>query len=65
MFKGKKIEKIAAKYPIVLTRDLNAAKNWVRRSARGSERYGLVASSGTQRLKPHAVDVRVPTNPIH
>ena len=53
------------RYPIVLTRDLQAAKQWVRSRARGSERYGLVASSGAQRLKPHAIDIRVDVNPIH
>src|ERR1019366_725881 len=33
--------------------------------ARGSERYGLVASSKAQRLKPHAIDIRVKTDPGH
>ena len=41
------------------------AKRWVREHARGTERYGLVASSGAQRLKPHAIDVRVNVNPVH
>ena len=41
------------------------AKQWIREHARGSERFGLVASSGAQRLKPHAIDVRVEINPIH
>ena len=53
------------RYPIVLTRDLNRAKEWVRSQARGNERYGLVASSKAQRLKPHAIDVRVNTDPVH
>lgn len=53
------------KYPIALTRNLDSAKDWVRTRARGSERYGLVASSGAQRLKPHAVDIRVEVNPVH
>ena len=53
------------RYPMVVTRDLEAAKNWVRRNARGSERYGLIASSKAQRLKPHAIDVRVKTDPVH
>lgn len=55
----------SAKYPIVLTRDLKAAKHWVRTRARGSERFGLVASSKAQRLKPHAIDVRVDIDPVH
>jgi hypothetical protein len=53
------------RYPIVLTRNLNRAKEWVRAQARGNERYGLVASSKAQRLKPHAIDVRVNTDPVH
>ena len=53
------------RYPIVLTRNLNRAKEWVRSQARGNERYGLVASSKAQRLKPHAIDVRVNTDPVH
>jgi Uncharacterized conserved protein (DUF2075) len=53
------------RYPIVVTRTLALAKRWVRSKARGSERYGLVASSKAQRLKPHAVDIRVKTDPVH
>jgi len=52
------------RYPIVVTRDLALAKRWIRDRARGSERYGLVASSQAERLKPHAVDVRVNVNPV-
>lgn len=57
--------KMKSRYPIAITRDLNKAKEWVRKHARGSERFGLVASSNAQRLKPHAIDVRVEINPIH
>lgn len=53
------------RYPILLTRDLEKAKTWLRATARGSERYGLVVSSQAQRLKPHAIDVRSPMDPIH
>ena len=56
---------MSSRYPIALTRDLDKAKQWIRTHARGSERFGLVASSGAQRLKPHAIDVRVEINPIH
>jgi hypothetical protein len=52
-------------YPIVLTRDLNAARRWLRGNARGSERYGIVVSSQAERLKPHALDVKTPVNPVH
>jgi hypothetical protein len=57
--------KLSQRYPIVLTRNLDAAKDWIRSKARGSERYGLVASSKAQRLKPHAIDIRVDVDPIH
>lgn len=57
--------KFSGKYPIVVTRNLESAKQWVRQHARGSERFGLVASSKAQRLKPHAIDVRVDIDPIH
>jgi Uncharacterized conserved protein len=56
---------ILDRYPITLTRDLGRAKEWIRSQARGSERYGLVASSKAQRLKPHAVDIRVNVDPVH
>ncbi len=52
-------------YPITLTRDLQRAKNWLRERARGTERYGVLVSSEAQRLKPHAIDVRTPMNPVH
>ncbi len=53
------------RYPIYVTRDLEVARSWVRLRARGSERYGLVASSNAMRLKPHAIDVRVNVDPVH
>ncbi len=59
------LKEVAGRYPIVLTRNLDSAKRWVRAHARGSERYGLVASSQAQRLKPYAVDVRVTIDPVH
>lgn len=58
-------QKIRYKYPITLTRNVNVAKKWVKSKARGSERYGLIVSSQAQRLKPHAIDVRTPVDPIH
>jgi hypothetical protein len=56
---------IASRFPIVLTRNLSKAKTWLRSRARGTERFGLVASSNAQRLKPHAIDIRVDVDPIH
>jgi hypothetical protein len=53
------------RYPIALPRDLDTARNWLRGKARGSERYGIVVSSQAERLKPHALDVKTPVNPVH
>lgn len=59
------LTKVSDKYPIVLTRDLAKAKQWLRRQARGSERYGIVVSSAAERLKPYAIHVNCPMDPIH
>jgi len=59
------LEKVKVKYPIVITRDIEKAKDWLKSQARGSERYGIVVSSQAERLKPHAIDVRSPMDPIH
>jgi hypothetical protein len=56
---------LADRYPMAVTRDLGRAKQWVRDRARGTERYGLVASSRAQRLKPDAIDIRVKIDPVH
>ena len=53
------------RYPIVITRDLAKAKKWLKEKARGSERYGIIVSSQAERLKPHAIDVKTPMDPIH
>lgn len=61
----KTLANVESKYPIVITRDLNKAKEWLKEQARGSERYGIVVSSQAERLKPHAIDVKSPVDPIH
>lgn len=55
---------ILPNFPIHLTRNLDRAKDWLRHQARGNERYGIVVSSQAQRLKPHAIDVRVKVDPV-
>jgi hypothetical protein len=57
--------KISENYPIVLTRDISKAKKWLLEKARGSERYGIIVSSQAQRLKPYAIDIKSPINPVH
>ncbi|WP_334178590.1 DUF2075 domain-containing protein [Pseudoxanthomonas sp.] len=55
---------LQSRYPIRITRNLPRAKQWLCDQARGTERYGIVVSSQAQRLKPHAIDVRVKTDPV-
>jgi hypothetical protein len=59
------LAKVSEKYPMVITRDLSRGKRWLKEQARGSERYGIVVSSQAERLKPHAIDVKSPMDPIH
>jgi hypothetical protein len=54
---------IQARYPIFLTRDLRAARTWLRDQARGTERYGLVASSGAHRLRPEGIHIKAEIDP--
>ena len=57
--------KIRERYQIVITRDVDKAKQWLRKKARGNERYGLVVSSKAYRLKPLAIDVRCKPDTVH
>lgn len=45
-------------YPIVLTRNLESAKQWLYSKAKGSERTGIIASSGAKRLRALGIDVK-------
>lgn len=45
-------------FPIYLTRNVEVAKKWLRQQCKGTERYGLVASSGSRRLKAIGVNVK-------
>lgn len=56
----KKLEKT---YPLVMTRDFGTAKKWVKSKARGSERYGLLASSEGKRLR--GIGIWVPSEINH
>ncbi|MFL9837622.1 DUF2075 domain-containing protein [Flavobacterium sp. ST-75] len=45
-------------YPIKITRDLKTAKKWLKSQANGSERIGIIASSGAIRLRPFGLNVK-------
>lgn len=51
------------RYPVALTRDIEVAREWLRDQARGSERYGLIASSGAARLRPEGIQVKAKIDP--
>ena len=55
---GGLLEGIGSNYPLVITRSLDEARRWLRAKARGTERFGIVASSGAQRLKPMGLHVK-------
>lgn len=59
------VAEILEHYPLVLTRDIHKAKAWLKEQARGSERYGIVASSKGARLRPLALDVKAKASPVH
>jgi hypothetical protein len=56
---------IASQYPIVVTRDIGKAREWLRSTARGTERYGILASSGGIRLRPIGINVKVETDVVN
>ena len=60
-----KIQQIKPKFPIYLTRSLDCAKSWIKNKARGSERYGLLTSSGSSRLKSLGIHVGYNIDPCN
>lgn len=51
-------EQFTNDYPVFVTRNLHKAKLWVRSQAKGSQRYGLTASSGAKRLRKYGIWVQ-------
>jgi hypothetical protein len=58
-------DEIKGQYSIVITRDLESAKRWLNQQARGSERFGLLASSSAHRLKPFGINVKAKIDETH
>ncbi|WJW76181.1 DUF2075 domain-containing protein [Thiohalobacter sp. IOR34] len=50
-------------YPIVVTRNIDDAKKWLRSQARGGEGLGIIASSGAYRLRPYGIHVKSAIDP--
>ncbi len=57
------LESIKGRYPVWVTRDLGAARDWLKSTSRGSERCGLVASSGAHRLRPEGIHIKSGVDP--
>lgn len=51
-------EELKDDYPILITRNYDLAKKWIINNARGSERFGILASSKARRLRPYGIDVK-------
>lgn len=45
-------------YPIYLTRNIKLAKDWLKQKYRGTERIGIIASSGAKRLRSESISVK-------
>lgn len=52
------LSNIYSDFPFLVTRDLDTAKQWLRKKAKGTERIGLVGSSGGRRLRAVGIDVK-------
>lgn len=50
-------DEIKDKYPIVLTRDMEKAKQWLRNKVRGTERTGVLVTKESARFKPLGIHV--------
>lgn len=59
------LNSIKNNYPIFLTRNLSIAKNWLKKNAKGTERIGVVASSGGRRLRADGIDVKNQIEPAN
>ena len=57
------LKEIGKQYPIFLTRDIDIAKKWLKEKARGTERYGIIASSRAHRLRPYGIIVKSQIKP--
>ena len=50
-------KEIKDKYPLVLTRDMETARDWLHKRVRGSERTGVLVTKEAARFKPLAINI--------
>ena len=55
--RAKDVLQSSKEFPVVMTRDLHAAREWLRDRSRFERRCGLVASSGALRLRAYGIEV--------
>jgi len=53
---------LSVDYPLKITRDFDKAKKWLQEKTIGSERSGVVASSGAYRLRPYGINTKSKIN---
>lgn len=58
-------KELKADYPIFVTRNYDAGIKWIKENARGTERFGVIASSKARRLRPFGIDVKNDINPAY
>lgn len=59
---AKKLAEANSDFPVVLTRSLDVAREWLGKEARGTRHVGLVASSGARRLRADGLGVSLNAN---
>jgi len=60
---ARKLAERLSSYPLYVTRNLEAARTWLRSRRRAQERMGLLASSNAARLKPHGIFIKAKIEP--
>ena len=61
--KARQVAATLDRYEVRITRDIAAARSWLREQRRGAERAGLLASSNALRLKPEGIFVKAKIDP--
>ncbi len=62
---AREIKNYLQNYHLAVTRDINTARAWLRQHARGTERLGLIASSGAMRLRPEGIHIKSKIDPAN
>ncbi|WP_292008807.1 DUF2075 domain-containing protein, partial [Chryseobacterium sp.] len=58
-------QSIRENYPIHITRDIRLARKWLKEISKGTERIGIIASSGAKRLRMEGINVKNEISPAN